>query len=271
MSESQTAEKKSKYLINSIQRKALSNKVFPLLLIGSIIWLAGEYLFSIIFSDLELSGLNLIFYFMAVIIEAVIFVLFFIFSKSNKILLSIVLFFGFCFLAGILSIPVVIFTEFLPQVHMLVSLSVGANFVVYFLTLFLRDKYFSEGYLWAHIILYLIGCAIVEIIFLVFFNIQNYLLTIPVSLAYILIVSLILMFWGSRTVQKYDGTNWSFILFKILGVLFLALALAVVVVIIVLLIIVLLIICGDSNFDLSGLSFGGSGGTGGKKKKQQQL
>ena len=260
-------KEKSKYIINPIQRKALSNKIIPLLLIGSIIWLTGEYLFSIIFSGLELSGLNLVYYFVAVILEAIIFVLFFIFSKNNKVFFSITVFFVFCFLAGILSIPVVVFTEFLPQVHMLVSLSVGANFIVYFLTLFLRDKYFSEGYLWAHVILYLIGCVIVEIIFLVVFNIQNFLLTIPVSLSYIFIVSLILMFWGSRTVKKYDGTNWIFILFKILGVLFIALALAVIIVAIVLIIILLLIACGDSNIDLSGIGSGGSLGTRRKKKK----
>ena len=217
---------------------------------GSIVWLSGEYLFSFLFSDLDFTGQNLLYYIIIVIVEAILLISFFFASNNNKILLSVFFFIAFSFLAGILSLPVVIFTEFIPQVHMLVSLSVGANFIVYFLSLFLRDKYFAKGYIWAHIILYLIGIAIVEIIFIVMFSIQNLLLTIPISLAYILIVSLVLMFWGTRTIKKVEKENWIYALFKILGILLIALVLAVVIVIIVLLIIILAII-SEGNFDLS--------------------
>ncbi len=270
MAESQKSDKKSKYVINSIQRKALISRIYPILLVGSILWLSGEYLFSFLFSDLDFTGQNLLYYVIIVIVEAILFISFFFTSKSNKILLSVFFFITFSFLAGILSLPVVIFTEFIPQVHMLVSLSVGANFIVYFLNLFLREKYFAKGYIWAHIILYLIGCAIVEIIFIVSFNIQNLLLTIPISLAYILVVSLVLMFWGTRTIKKSEKENWVYTLFKILGILLIALVLAVVIVVIVLLIIALAII-SEGSFDLSGLGSGEGGGIGSKKKKQQQI
>jgi len=270
MSESQKSKKKSKYIVDSIQRKALTGRIYPILLVGSILWLSGEYLFSFLFSDLDFTGQNLFYYLMIVIEEAILFISFFFASKSNKKLLSIFFFITFSFLAGILSLPVVIFTEFLPQVHMFVSLSIGANFIVYFISLFLRDKYFSKGYIWAHAILYFIGCAIVEIIFIVLFNIQNLLLTIPISLAYILIVSLVLMFWGARSIKKIKNENWIYALFKILGMLLIALVLAVVIVIIVLIIIILAIIC-EGNFDLGGLGSGGSGGIGRKKKKQKQI
>ncbi len=270
MAESQKSNKKSKYTIDSIQRKALISRIYPILLVGSIVWLSGEYLFSFLFSDLDFTGQNLLYYVIIVIVEAILFISFFFASNNNKILLSIFFFIAFSFLAGILSLPVVIFTEFIPQVHMLVSLSVGANFIVYFLSLFLREKYFAKGYIWTHILLYLIGVAIVEIIFIVIFNIQNLLLTIPISLAYILIVSLILMFWGTRTIKKTEKENWIYALFKILGILLIALVLAVVVVVIVLLIIALAII-SEGNFDLSGIGSGGGGGIGSKKKKQQQI
>ena len=207
------------------------------------------------------------YYVIIVIVEAILLILLFFASKSNKILLSVFFFIIFCFLAGILSLPVVIFTDFLPQVHMLVNLSVGANFIIFFLSLFLREKYFAKGYIWAHFILYLIGCAIVEIIFIVIFNIQNLLLTIPISLAYILVVSLILMFWGTRTIKKGEKENWIYPLFKTLGILLIALVLAVVVVIVVL-IVIALAIASEGNLDLSGL---GSGGTGRKKKKQAKI
>ncbi|MHA1507932.1 MAG: hypothetical protein ACTSO6_04425 [Promethearchaeota archaeon] len=270
MVESQKSNKKSKYTIDSIQRKALISRIYPILLVGSIVWLSGEYLFSFLFSGLDFTGQNLLYYVIIVIVEAILFISFFFASKSNKILLSVFFFITFSFLAGILSLPVVIFTEFIPQVHMLVSLSVGANFIVYLLALFLREKYFAKGNIWAHIIFYLIGCSIVEIVFILIFNIQNLLLTMPISLAYILIVSLILMFWGTRTIKKTEKENWIYTLFKILGILLIALVLAVVVVVVVLLIIALAI-ASDGALDLSGLGTGGSGGSGSKKKKQQQI
>ena len=265
MIEPQKPEKKSKYRINSVQRKALIGKIYPLLLVGSLVWLSGEYLFSeYLFSDLDLTGLNLVYYIIIVIVEANLFISFFFASRYNKTLLSILFFITLCFLLGILSLPIVIFTEFLPQVHMFVSLSVGANIIVNFITLILRDKYFSKGYIWAHILLFLVGCAIIEIVFIVIFNIHNFLLTIPISLAYILIVSLILIFYGVRTVSKVEDDNWIYALFKILGMLLLALVLAVIVVVIVLLIIALAI-ATDGAVDFGGLG----GGGGGKKKKKQ--
>ena len=150
---------------------------------------------------------------------------------------------------------------------MLVSLSVGASFIVYFLSLLLKDKYFAKGYIWAHTILYLIGIVIVEIVFIVMFNIQNLLLTIPISLAYILITSLILIFYGVRTVKNVENENWMYALFKILGILLVALAIAVIVVAIVLAVIIC-VITGE-GVDLSGLDFGG--GSSRKKKKQPKI
>ncbi|NVM46785.1 MAG: hypothetical protein HWN79_17905 [Candidatus Lokiarchaeota archaeon] len=266
MLESQESKKKSKYQITSIQRKLLIGKIYPILLLGSIVWLSGEFLFSFLFSDLDLTGRNLLAYIIIVIVEVNLFIVFFFASKYNKTLLSISLFLVLSFLLGILSLTIVIFTEFIPQVHMFVSLSVGANLIVNFLTLILRDKYFSKGYIWAHILLFLLGCAILELVFIVMFNIQNFLLTVPISLAYILVISLILIFYGVRTITKVENENWIYTFFKILGILLVALVLAVVVVVIVLLI-VACAIATDGAFDLSGFG-GGGGGTRRKKKKQ---
>ena len=264
MLETQESKKKSKYKLESEQRKWLIGRIYPILLMGAVFWLSGELLFSFLFSDLDLTGRNLLVYIVIVIVEVNLFILFFLASKYNKTPLSILLFIILCFLLGILSLPIVIFTEFIPQVHMFVSLSVGANLIVSFITLFLRDKYFSKGYIWAHILLFLAGCGIVEVVFNFIFYIQNFLLTIPISLSYILIVSLILIFYGVRTVNKVKNENWIYALFKILGVLLIALVLSVVIVIIVLLIIACAI-ASDGAFDLSGLG----GGGGGKKKKKQ--
>jgi len=269
MLEAKKSKKKSKYQMKSTQRKALIGRIYPILLVGSLVWLSGEYLFSFLFSDLDFTRLNLIFYIIIVIVEANLFILLFFSSKYNKSLFSILLFITLCFLLGLLSLPIAIFTEFIPQVHMFVSLSVGANIIVNLMTLFLRDKYFSKGYIWAHILLFLGGCAIVELVFIVIFNIQNFLLTVPISLVYILIVSLILIFYGVRTVCNVEDDNWIYALFKILGVLLLALVLAVAIAIIVL-IIIACVIASDGALDLSGLG-GGGGGPSKKKKKQPKI
>ncbi len=268
MLESQESKKKTKYQITSIQRKILIGKIYPILLLGSIVWLCGEYLFSFLFSDLDLTGRNLLVYIIVVIVEVALFILFFFASKSNKTLLSISLFIILCFLLGILSLPIVIFTEFVSQVHMFVSLSVGASLIINFITLILRDKYFSKGYIWAHLLLFLVGCAIIELVFIVIFNIHNFLITVPLSLAYILVISLILIFYGVRTVSKVENENWIYAFFKILGILLVALVLAVVVVVIVLLIIACAI-ATDGAFDLSGLGGGGGGKI--KRKKRQKI
>jgi len=210
--------------------------------------------------------MNVSYYVIVLTVEVILFAIFFFTSKNNNTLLSFVLFIILCFLLGILSLPIAVFTEFVPQVHMFVFLSVGANVIVNFMTLFLRDKYFSKGYIWAHILLFLAGCAIIELVFILIFNIHNFLLTIPLSLAYILINSLILVFYGVRTVHNVKDENWIYPFFKILAILLVALVLAIVIVAVVLLIIALAI-ATDGAFDLSGL---GGGGGGFKRKKKVQ-
>ncbi|MFW9939040.1 MAG: hypothetical protein ACFFD5_15450 [Candidatus Thorarchaeota archaeon] len=258
-------KKESKYILNNNQRKILLNKAFPILLIGSIIWLSGELIFSYIFFELEFNQQFFIFYISMVIVEILLFLGLYFASKADKIILGLFLLFSFSFIAGILSLPIVIFTEFLPQVHMFVSLSLGACAIVYFIGITLREKYFSKGYIWAHIILYGFGCLIVEIIFIIIFDIQNYFLTIPITLAYISVVALTVMFYGAKVVKKRETGPWLVIVFRILGMLFLALLLAIVIVVIVLIIILLAIAAGDSNIDFGGFS----GGSWSRKKKKK--
>jgi len=262
-------KKKSKYILEPPQRKVFIDKILPTLLIGSIIWLIGEIIFSFFFSEAQLTGAFLAFYISMIVVDAVLFLLLFFVAKSNKILLGLLIFFLFCFIAGIISIPIVIFTEYLPQVHMFVSLAVGANSVVYIIALSLRDKYFAKGYIWAHVGIFIFGFLLVEIVFIIVFNIQNYLLTIPITFAYICVVALTVMFYGAKAVKKADKIPWLLVAYKILGLLLLVILLALVTVVIVLIIIALAIICGDSGADFPDFSAIGSGRK--KKKKKEQL
>jgi len=261
-------KKESKYILEPPQRKVFIEKILPTLLIGSIIWLIGEIVFSYFFSEAQLTGTFLAFYISMIVVDAVLFLLLYFVAKSNKILLGLLIFFLFCFIAGIISIPIVIYSEFLPQVHMFVSLAVGANSIVYIIALSLRDRYFAKGYIWAHIGLFIFGFLIVEIVFIIVFDIQNYLLTIPITFAYICVVVLTVMFYGAKAVKKADKIPWLLVAYKILGLMLLVIFIAILFVVIVLIIIALAIICGDANINLGSLSWAG-GGTSKKKKKKE--
>lgn len=239
----------------------------PILLIGSIIWLASEIFFGFIFREFDFNFSFLVFYVCMIVLEVNLFIMFYFVSKADKTDAGLIVFFTFCFIAGILSLPIIIFTEFLPQVRMFITLTLGAIFINCMIGIALRENYFAKGYLWAHIILFLIGTALVEFIFIIVFNIQNLLLTIPITLAYISIVSLTTMFYGAKAVQKSEKRPWIYMFFKVEGILLLALIIAIVIAVVVLIFILIAIAIGDSNINLSGLT--GGGGTRRKKKKSK--
>ena len=263
------AKKESKYILKPSQRKVFIEKILPTLLIGSMIWLIGEIVFSFFFSETQLTGTFLAFYISMIIVDAVLFLLLYFLARSNKILPGLLIFFLFCFIAGIISIPIAIYSEFLPQVHMFVSISVGGNAIVYIIASTLRHRYFAKGYIWAHVVIFIFGFLLVEIVFIIVFSIQNYLLTIPITFAYICVVVLTVMFYGSKAVKKADKIPWLLVAFKIIGMMLLAIFLALLFIAIVLIIIAIAIICGDSNIDFSGL--GSMGGGSSKKKKKKQI
>ncbi|MFX1498674.1 MAG: hypothetical protein ACFFBH_14210 [Promethearchaeota archaeon] len=265
------SKRESKYLLTLPQRNTFLHKILPILIIGSLIWLASEIVFSFVFRDFEFTTMFLTIYIIFLIVEGGLFTLFYFVSKANKKYLGLSIFFIFCIIAGIISLPIIILTEFLPQVHMFVTLTVGATLIVALMAYSLRAKYFAKGYLWAHIIIFLIGTAIFELLFIIIFNIQNFLLTIPITLAYLLIASLVIMFYGAKAVQKNENEPWIYIFYKVEGLLLLALVVAVVIVVVVLIIIVLAVICGETGgIDLSGIG-GGGGGSKMKRKKKETI
>ncbi|MFW9865275.1 MAG: zinc-ribbon domain-containing protein [Candidatus Thorarchaeota archaeon] len=261
------AKRESKYILTSGQRNIFLYKVMPIILIGSVIWLISEILFTIIFIEIEFNIVFLIFYICMIIVEVNLITTIYFTAKANKIYLTLLIFFLFSFIAGILSLPIIMITQFLPQVHMFVSLSLGATLITCFVGFILREKYFAKGYLWAHIILFMTGLALLEIAFIFIFTIHNFLLTIPASLAYILIITLTEMFYGAKAVQKSEKDPWVYIFFKIEGMLLLVLIISIGIVIIVLIFIAIAIACGDSNLNLSGLS----GGGGKSKRKRKKI
>ena len=256
----------AKYTLTSVQRDVFLRKILPTILTGSIVWLISEIIFSNIFLGYEFNQFFLTLFISMIIVECLLFTLLYFASKVNKIQLVLTIFFLFCFLAGILSLPIVMITEFLPHVHMFVSLSVGATLITCFIGIVLREKYFAKGYLWAHILLFLIGTALFEVVFIYVFQIHNFLLTIPVSLAYILIVALTTMFYGSKVVKKSEEGPWLISFLKIESILLISLIIAIVLAVVVLILVAIGIAFGGVDIDFSGL--GGSSKS--RKRKQRK-
>ncbi len=57
-----------------------------------------------------------------VVIEFILIILLFFISRTDNVFLGLLIFFSFSFIAGILSLPIIMITIFLPQVHMFVFL-----------------------------------------------------------------------------------------------------------------------------------------------------
>ena len=253
------------YKLNEAQRNLFLRRILPTLFFGSIIWLVSELVFSYTFQNVQLSGLFLIIYIIVIIAEVGLFISIYFLSKHSKIVISLFLYIIFSYLAGLVSLPIAIYTEFLTQIHMIVSLTVGANLIIILMGFILKQKYFAGGHFWEHLFIFLIGLALIEVVFIIVFNIHNFLLTVPLTLAYICTIALPIMFYGAKVIRKNDDAPWILMFAKIQGMMLLSLIIAVVIVIVVLLIIAIAILAGDSNIDLSGISF--TGGSGKKKKK----
>ena len=252
------------YVLNENQRNIFLKRILPTLFSGSIIWLVAELVFSYTFQNVDLSGLFLIIYIVAIIGEVGLFIAIYFLSKNDKKVISLFLYLIFSYLAGLVSLPIAIYTEFLTQVHMIVSLTVGANLIIILMGFILKQKFFAGGHFWEHFFIYLIGLALVEVMFIIVFNIHNFLLTIPLTLGYICTIALPIMFYGAKVIRKNDEAPWIFMFAKIQGLMLLSLIIAVIIVVFVLLIIALFILGGNGNIDLSGISI-----TGGSKRKKK--
>jgi FtsH-binding integral membrane protein len=262
-------KKQSRYLLNDPQRKLFLHRIIPFLIIGCTIWLASEILFSYLFKGASFTHEFIIFYVCFIIADLIALFLFFITARKNQILTSIFFYFIFTYLAGAISLPIIIFyPDLSQQVNMFIVASLEGTIVVALLAIFLRKRYLNKGNVFIHVILFLILLALAECAFFLMFSIENWILTLSITLPYLLIVSLIIIFYGAIAVKNEGKQSWSYILFKVLGALLVSLLIAVAIAILVLIIICLAIICGDGNFDLSGLSFGGSGS---RKKKKKNL
>jgi len=262
-------KKQSRYILNDSQRKLLLYRIIPILIIGCAIWLLAESVFSFLFKEASFTPQFIIIYFTFVITDLAALLLFFITARKNYVLMSLLFYFLFTCLAGTISLPIIIFNyELSQQVKMFIVASLEGTIVIALVAIVLRKRYLKKGNILLHVILFLVFLILAEGVFFLIFSIENWVLTLSITFPYILIVALIVLFYGAIAVKKEGEQPWTYILFKILGILLASLLIALVIAILVLLIIGLAILCGDGNFDLSGISLSGSGR---RKKKEKNI
>lgn len=170
-------------------------------------------------------------------------------SQKGLSALGIIIYFVFTFTAGIITIPIVMLGNPLAkQVHMVVFIALECTIIVCLIGISLKDKYFAKAYGLTHLFLFIIFLIIAEIIFLVVFNIKNFLLTIPISVSALCIFTLTTMFFGAIATKKIDNLPVIFIAYKIVSVYMFILIGTIIIAIVMLIVLVIAILLDDSGF-----------------------
>lgn len=131
----------SKYILSSSQRKIFLQKILPFLLIGNIIWLMSEVMFTIIFTGIQFTTGFFEFYFLIIALNIILFISINKISLKNTYTLGLIIFLIFTFTAGIITVPIVMLKSNLSkQVHMFVFSALESTIIVGLMGLSLRDK-----------------------------------------------------------------------------------------------------------------------------------
>ena len=240
-------KKESKYILSPSQRKIFLQKVLPILLFGNLIWLVGDLFFTLILANFHFSEFIGI-YILIVTVDIIMFFSLNRISQKGMNVLGIIIYFVFTFTAGIITIPIVMLGNPLAkQVHMVVFIALECAIIVCLIGISLKDKYLARGYGLAHVFLFIIFLIIAEIIFLVVFNIKNFWLTIPISVAAICIFTLTTMFFGALATKRIEELPAIFIAYKIVSVYVFILIGTIILAIVMLIIIAIVILLDDAG------------------------
>jgi len=240
-------KKDSKYVLSATQREVFLKKVLPIILLSNIIWLIGDFFFTEIFRTMHFSEFYLI-YILLVVLDIILFFGLNKITQKNMKSLAYILYSLFIFMAGNITIPFVkLENPYGNLVHMLVFIAIECTIIVCLMGIVLKDKYFAKGQVLIHVTLFFIFLIVAEIIYLLVFNIKNFLLTIPISVSAICIFSLTAMFLGAKATKKLEKQPMIFLVYKIISVYMFILLISVIIAIVFLIILVIAILLDDSG------------------------
>lgn len=249
------------------ERNLYLKKVLPTILVGSLIWLMSEVLFSFIFANTPSFFDIGVFYILILVLNTLLIVVFFFLANRGNSFISVLMYFLFAFSSGILSVPILIISsDAVIYVHIFVTLAVSGTGIVMIAGVILKEKFFASGSVFQTFVIITLGGIITLVLIFILFAQTHWFVLLVSSIIYVYIV-IIIAFYGSRVTSNYKEDYWTYVVFRILSFLLLT-----VIIIVIIALIIAMIFMGADSFDFSG--GGGGGGSGGgssKKKKKNKL
>jgi hypothetical protein len=212
---------KEKLILNPSERKVLLSKIYPVSFCGSIIWLGGELLFGWLFTTFHYLSINYVLILIIMIpVNISLFIISYISAKKRKNVLGTVIFCIFAFTSGIFSVPIImIIGNFNLYLYGIFSVGLGSMIIVFIISAIMSNKYFSKGYFWHHLILFIIGVFLIELILISALGITS-LFTITLSVICLIYTTVAFMLGGAILAKKIKEEYWLFWALNILILLF---------------------------------------------------
>jgi hypothetical protein len=148
------------------------------------------------------------------------FIISYISAKKRKNVLGTVIFCIFAFTSGIFSVPIImIIGNFNLYLYGIFSVGLGSMIIVFIISAIMSNKYFSKGYFWHHLILFIIGVFLIELILISALGITS-LFTITLSVICLIYTTVAFMLGGAILAKKIKEEYWLFWALNILILLF---------------------------------------------------
>ncbi len=260
---SATQNSSSKFVLDDLERYIFMQKVLPISFWGCVVWFLGEIFFGLLFSISELLDFFWLIYFLMWIVVPIIFGISFYAAKRGDNNLSMMTFFVFCYCAGILAVPILLWSGSLYVfIYGAISIGFGGVAIVYLTGLILKDRFFAEKSFWVNFGLIIGLFALLEISTILIFGITSF-FTITLSLIVMGYIVILTAVYGPALAKQIKEDYWMYWTLRILGTLILT-----IIGIILLIVIILLMIASDGG-DIGTIDLPiGGGGSSTKKPKR---
>ncbi len=258
----------ARYKFTDSERKLLTFKVFPILFLGSVVWLFSQVFFNYIFvtQTIFTEEFFLVFYIVMFIVNGAFLGFFYLFSKWGNNFLGVLFYLLFAFTAGTIPVPlsmIIILDQVLKTyVNAFVSLVFGGTLIITIMGYVFRNNFLKKKYALAHILFLVISVTTLEILFLVIYDISNPVL-IVVSTLVLTIAAIVVLFYGISLSSKIKEDYWIHMVFRII----LSLLIVSIIFLIIVIIFVIAMIFQD-DLALDGLFYPRSGVKTKKNKKK---
>ncbi len=254
-----------KIILSPSEREVLLKKIHPFMLVGCIIWLAGELIFGYLFTATDLREKLWNYFSLFILIDLALFITSYFVARAKHNTASVCIYLIFAFTAGMLTAPLmIIIGNFAVYFYGVLSLGMGGMILTVLFGLLLGDRYFSEKSFWYHLSLILIGIFLLEGLLIYFLRITS-VITIIISLVFLVYTTFTIMLCGALLSKEIKEEYWTVWAIQILILMFITLFFALLVILII-----LVVILGQGDIDVPDIPDPSDLIIGGNKEKEYQ-